>query len=126
MTELLVVFVTVGNEVDAGRIARTILEERLAACVNILPGIHSIYRWEGTIEGESEALLIIKTSRELLEDLKAKIHEIHPYEVPELIALGVEDGLDGYIDWALGELRKGNSNERDEDVPGESGRESES
>lgn len=120
MTELLVVFVTVGNEVDAGRIARTILEERLAACVNILPGIHSIYHWEGTIEGDSEALLIIKTSRELLEDLKTKIREIHPYEVPELIALGVEDGLDSYIDWALGELRQGNSNERDENDPGES------
>ncbi len=125
MTELLVVLVTVGNEADADRIAHRVLEKRLAACVNILPGIHSIYRWKGTIEGSGETLLIIKTSRNLLEDLKAEICEIHPYEVPEIIALGVEEGLEDYINWALGELRNGKPRDRDQDRPGESGRASE-
>lgn len=105
MTDLRIVFVTVGNEGDAGRIARKIVEERLAACVNMLPGIHSVYRWEGKIEEDSEILLIIKTSREHLETLKKRIDEIHPYDVPELLALDVEDGLERYIEWALGEMR---------------------
>ena len=114
MTDLRVVLVTVGNEADANRIARRILEERLAACVNILPGIHSVYHWEGAIEEGSESLLIIKTSRELLDTLKKRIDEIHPYDVPELISLDVEDGLDGYIDWALGELRGDRHGGRDD------------
>jgi periplasmic divalent cation tolerance protein len=119
MTDLLVVFVTIGNEVDAGRIARKILEDRLAACVNIVSGVHSFYRWEGTIEGGNEILLIIKTSRELLEELKRTINLIHPYDVPELIALGVEDGLEDYIGWALGELRISDSGEGDKGETGE-------
>ena len=85
MTDLIIVLVTVGDEVVAGRIARKVLNEKLAACVNIIPNIHSIYRWEGTIEGGSESLMIIKTSRELLDDLKDLLHVIHPYDVPEFM-----------------------------------------
>ena len=117
MTDLLVVFVTVGDEAAAGRIARVIVEERLAACVNIVPSIRSIYHWQGSIEEGGESLLMIKTGRELLEDLKARIREIHPYDLPELIALSVEDGLKEYIGWALGELRVGETKDPGENDP---------
>jgi periplasmic divalent cation tolerance protein len=99
MNDLLVVFVTVGGEEDGKRIARTLIEDGLVACVNILPAIRSIYRWKGSIEDDEETLLIIKTGKEVLEALEDRIREIHPYENPELIAVPVVGGLEAYMDW---------------------------
>ncbi len=83
----------------AARVARALVEERLAACVNRLPGIASTYRWHGEIHDEAEALLLIKTTRERFDALRDRLAELHPYEVPELIALDIADGLPAYLDW---------------------------
>jgi len=82
-------------------LARALVEERLVACVNIVPRIRSIYRWQGKIEDGEEALLLLKTTSERLDRLTARIKELHPYEVPEIIALTVnpEEGNPDYIDW---------------------------
>jgi len=79
--------------------ARILLEEKLVACVNILPSITSLYWWNGEIQKDMEDLLILKTKDELTNDLVEKIKEIHPYDIPEVIALNVEDGNREYIDW---------------------------
>ena len=96
---LLAVLVTAPAGEEGARIARILVEERLAACVNVLEGARSIYRWEGKIEDSGESLLVIKTSGRVLEALKARLREIHPYEVPELIALPIVGGLKEYLEW---------------------------
>jgi periplasmic divalent cation tolerance protein len=83
----------------AARIARTLIEERLAACVNRVPGVSSTYRWQGEVHDDAEVLLLIKTTRERLDALRERPVELHPYEVPELIALEIADGLPAYLDW---------------------------
>lgn len=83
----------------AGRIARALVEERLAACVNRLPGVHSTYRWQGKVIDDSEVLLVIKTIPERFDALRDRLLELHPYEVPELVALEVVDGHPAYLDW---------------------------
>jgi len=90
---------TVATAEDATRIARDLVEQRLAACVNVLPGIVSTYRWQGKIETEGEHLLVIKTRRDRVPALKAALLALHPYEVPELLVLPVEDGLAPYLAW---------------------------
>lgn len=88
--------------IDAERtatFARTLVEEGLAACVNVLPPMESIYRWQGTIHTDPEQQLIIKTVSTRLDDLKARIAALHPYEVPELLVLSVTDGSDAYLAW---------------------------
>ena len=87
----------------AARIARTLVEEHLAACVNRIPGIHSTYRWQGKILDDAEVLLLIKTTRECFEALRARLAGLHPYEVPELIALDIADGSAAYLDWIASE-----------------------
>lgn len=104
MDDLRVAFVTVSGEEEGEKIARTLLEERLAACVNIIPAVRSIYRWKGAIEDESESLLIIKSGEAVIERLKRRLREIHSYDIPELLVLPVADGLEEYIKWATGEL----------------------
>ncbi len=84
---------------DSARIANTLVEERLCACVNIISGISSVYRWRGEVTTDEETLLVIKTRSELLDVLKKRLSEIHPYEVPELIAVDVVAGLAGYLGW---------------------------
>jgi len=106
MDDLQIVFVTVSDEEEAGRIAKVLIEENLAACVNIIPGIRSVYRWEGSIEHEDETLLIIKTGKTKIEGLKKRIQEVHSYDIPELLVLPVVDGLEAYMRWARGELRE--------------------
>ena len=95
----LVIFVTVGSEDEAEKIAEGLVEERLAACVSIVPKIRSIYTWKGKVEREEELLLIIKTKEELFERVRDRVKELHSYEVPEIIAIPVTNGLKEYLDW---------------------------
>ena len=104
MTDKIVVFSTCDSEEQAGQIARALVEQRLAACVNILPGARSIYRWKGEIEDAAEWMLIIKSRRDLMEQLRAAIGKLHSYEVPELLAVPVVDGSESYLAWVDREL----------------------
>jgi periplasmic divalent cation tolerance protein len=101
-TEAIVVLCTVGAADDAERLARELIERRLAACVNLVPGLVSIYRWKGRVERDEERLLVIKTTAARFEALKAAVLALHPYEVPELIALSITAGHEPYLGW-LGE-----------------------
>ena len=83
----------------AAIIARTLVDERLAACVNRLPGMNSTYRWQGEIHEDAEVLLLIKTTRERFDALRDRLVELHPYEVPELVAFEIADGLPTYLEW---------------------------
>jgi periplasmic divalent cation tolerance protein len=89
----------------AERIARTLVEEHLAACVQVLPGMLSIYSWRGEVQLETEVLLLAKTTRERLDALKARLDELHPYEMPELLALEAVDGLVPYLGWIEQEVQ---------------------
>jgi periplasmic divalent cation tolerance protein len=95
----LVVFVTASSKEEAETIASAMVEERLAACANILPSVTSIFRWEGKVERESEVLIVFKTRRGVFEQLKNRIKELHSYEVPEIIALPIVQGSDAYLRW---------------------------
>lgn len=99
MTEFIVVYVTAGSADEAERLASSLVEERLAACVTLIRDVQSIYRWEGRIERSAEALLIIKTRRDVFEALKSKVEELHTYAVPEVIALPILEGNSGYLQW---------------------------
>jgi periplasmic divalent cation tolerance protein len=101
---LLVVLCTCPSPEEARRISRDLVEARLAACVNVVPGVESIYRWNGVVEMATESLLVIKTSAERFPALKSAIQELHSYDVPEMIALRVEDGSEPYLSWLLGQL----------------------
>ncbi len=94
-----VVFITAANEDEAAKIARALVEARLAACVNIIKNIRSIYNWQGKIEDESEVLMIAKTQKSLLDTLSAKVKELHSYTVPEIIALPIIAGSEDYLKW---------------------------
>ncbi len=95
----LVVYCTCPDQATAERIAETMVNERLAACVTITPGLISIYRWQGQIQRDAEVLLIIKTRSAVYPLLEARIHDLHPYQVPEIIALPVQMGAATYLDW---------------------------
>ena len=100
MTDKFVILVTCGSTAEATRIARAVVEARLAACVNILPGaVTSIYRWKGKVESARERLLLIKTSRKHLAKLQATVERLHSYEVPEFIALPIAKGSRKYLSW---------------------------
>ncbi len=99
MTDVRVVYVTAPTAEVAESLARALVGEGLAACVNLLPGIRSIYRWEGAVQDEAEVLLIVKTVAERLPALTARVIELHPYDVPEVVALPVEAGFAPYLDW---------------------------
>jgi periplasmic divalent cation tolerance protein len=100
----LLVLCTCPDTETAGRIARTLVEERLAACVNRVPGIASTYRWQGEILDDAEILLLIKTTREHFEALRTRLVELHPYDVPEVIALDITRGHAPYLDWLAAEI----------------------
>ncbi|MEO6689186.1 MAG: divalent-cation tolerance protein CutA [Dokdonella sp.] len=89
----------------ATRIARQLVDEHLAACVQTIPGVGSTYRWQGALHTDSEVLLVIKTTRARFDALKSRLPELHPYELPELIALDVVDGLDRYLHWVESETQ---------------------
>jgi periplasmic divalent cation tolerance protein len=94
-----VVLVTVGSETEARTIARALVEERLAACINIIPGLTSIYRWEGQVCEDREFLLLIKTQGEKVTELRDRIGHLHSYAVPEVIALPIFAGSARYLEW---------------------------
>jgi periplasmic divalent cation tolerance protein len=96
--EIVVVYVTC-PEPEAARIARSIVDRRLAACVNIVATVRSLYRWEGAVQDEVESLLVIKTTRDRFEALRAGVVEVHPHQVPEVIALPVIAGHASYLAW---------------------------
>ena len=98
-TDALVVLVTAPTAEKAAEIARVVVEERLAACGNVVPGLRSIYRWEGRIQDDAEALLVLKTTRARFDALRDRVLALHPYEVPEVIALPVEAGSARYLAW---------------------------
>ncbi len=99
MSERVIALSTVGSPQDAERIARELVERRLAACVNILPGVVSIYRWRGALQRDAERMLVIKTRGDKLPALREALVALHPYEVPELLALDVADGHPPYLGW---------------------------
>lgn len=107
MTDKIVVLSTCSNVEEAEKITRELLAKRLAACVNVLAGARSIYRWQGAIEEAPECLLIIKSRRGLADQLRAEIERLHSYEVPEVLVLGVVDGSTGYLEWLDRELAPG-------------------
>lgn len=91
--------VTVPNAETAERLAEALVGERLAACVNVLGGVRSVYRWKGAVERDQELLCVCKTTRAGFERLRARVVELHPYELPEVIALPVVAGHAPYLDW---------------------------
>lgn len=99
MSGFIVVFVTVPNRAEAKKLAKLLLEKKLAACVSIVPKIESHYWWKGKLEKASELLLIIKTRKTLFPKLAAQVRKNHSYSVPEIISLPVADGSKAYLDW---------------------------
>ncbi len=99
MTDALLVLTTLPNSEAAIELARHLVNERLAACANLLPAVRSIYRWQGNVQDENEVLVLLKTKQDHFERLKARILELHPYEVPEVLALPVEQGYSAYLQW---------------------------
>jgi periplasmic divalent cation tolerance protein len=102
-TDALVVLTTLASDDEALRLVRALLDRRLIACGTVLPAGRSIYRWQGKIADEREVVVLLKTRSARLEALKAAFAELHPYKVPELLALSVEAGLDRYLEWINGE-----------------------
>ena len=101
-----VVFITCPDIASARRVAEGLLGSRLAACINILEGVKSLFWWKGEVEEADEVLLVVKTRLALIRDLITKVKELHPYEVPEVIALPIVDGSDDYLAWLGGEVRR--------------------
>jgi periplasmic divalent cation tolerance protein len=105
MTDKIVVLSTCDSQEQAARLARHLVEQRLAACVNILPQVRSIYRWNEKVEDAGEWMLVIKSRRDLFLALRAEIEKMHSYEVPEIIALPVVEGSEAYLGWLEHELK---------------------
>ncbi len=108
VTEMLLVFSTFAAEEDAARVVRVLVEERLIACANLLPGARSIYRWKGALQDEREVVALMKARKQDWAALLSRLHELHPYEVPEAVAVRVAAGAPRYMAWleeVLGEER---------------------
>lgn len=99
MSRFAVVLSAAGSEDEASRIARGLVERRLAACVNVLPGARSTYRWEGVVRTEAEWILVAKTRRDRFDAIRDAIRELHTYELPEVVMIEVADGEAGYLAW---------------------------
>jgi len=95
----IIVFITASSEEEAAKIARALVEARLAGCVNIIKNIRSIYSWQGKIEDEPEVLMIAKTQKSLFDSLTKKVEELHSYTVPEIIVLPIVEGSKDYLKW---------------------------
>ena len=94
-----VVLITAPDSETGVRLARSLVDERLAACVNLVPGVRSVYRWEGSVRDDAEVLLVVKTRADRLEALAARVGELHPYDVPEVLALPAVGGSEAYLAW---------------------------
>ena len=97
---------TAGSTEEAERIARALVEERLAACVNIVPGVRSVYRWQGEVQADAEVLLVIKTVRHCFPALRQRVRELHSYQLPELVCLEPAGGDAEYLAWLIGSVRE--------------------
>jgi periplasmic divalent cation tolerance protein len=109
MTDKIVVFSTCGSGAEAEKLARRLLEQRLAACVNVITQIRSFYRWKGKLENSEEWLLVIKTTRDLFDRVRTVLEAAHSYELPEVLAVPVIDGSGNYLAWIEAELQSVNS-----------------
>jgi periplasmic divalent cation tolerance protein len=105
MTDFQIVLSTCADREQAERIAHRLVEQQVAACVNILPGVQSIYRWQGNVESAAEVLMVIKTSASLTSEVQSTIASLHSYEVPELLVLPVSGGSEAYLAWLKASLR---------------------
>ncbi|MDP2158463.1 MAG: divalent-cation tolerance protein CutA [Nitrospirota bacterium] len=106
MADFVVVLITAPNEDAAAKMANEIVSSRLAACVNIIRNVRSIYHWQGKIEDEGEVLMLVKTRKEFFRDLEKRVKEIHPYTVPEIIAIPILEGSAEYLQWLSEETGK--------------------
>jgi periplasmic divalent cation tolerance protein len=107
MTDITIVLTTVGADERAEQLARQLVDERLAACVNVHPPMVSLYRWKGAVERDTECQIVIKTTRDRLGALEARLREIHPYELPELVVVQVDSGSTGYLNWVREQVSDG-------------------
>lgn len=105
MTDKIVVMSTCSSEEEAERISKALVEERIAACVNVIPGLRSFYRWQGAVESASEWLLLIKSSREKFDAVRIALEKAHSYDVPEIVAIPIVEGSLNYLTWLDGSLR---------------------
>jgi periplasmic divalent cation tolerance protein len=101
-----IVVTTCASPGDASRLARTLVEEHLAACATLIPAVQSIYHWEGQIEHTTETLLLIKTGPDQLAALETRLHQLHSYQTPEFLVLGIEGVSHPYLDWLQASLRQ--------------------
>jgi periplasmic divalent cation tolerance protein len=104
MADFQIVLSTCGDHETAERIAHRLVEQRLAACVNILPGMRSIYRWQDAVASETEVLMIIKTTASLIEQVQSTLTSLHSYEIPEFLVLPISGGSKSYLGWLEGSL----------------------
>lgn len=108
VTDVRVVLITAPAEGEAGpRLARALVDERLCACVNLIPSIRSVYRWQGEVHDDGEELLVVKTTDDRVDALTRRVHELHPYDVPEVLVLDVAGGATTYLDWVTAMTRFG-------------------
>ena len=105
VTDVVLILTTVPAAARADAIARSLVDERLAACVNVLSPMTSFYRWQGKIEQEEERQIVIKTTRDRVASVQTRLRDLHAYEVPEFLVLAVSDGSTGYLDWVRNETR---------------------
>jgi periplasmic divalent cation tolerance protein len=101
----LVVLVTAPSAEKAAELGRALVSERLAACASVVPGVRSIYWWEGKVQDEAEALILLKTTPARFQELRDRVVALHPYQVPEVVALKVDAGSEKYLEWIAGEVR---------------------
>ena len=106
MTDLVIVLVTAPDLDIGAQLARAVVEERLAACGNLIPGVRSIYRWQGQVHDDAEVLLVLKTSHDAVERLRARVVALHPYDCPEVVALPVSAVHPPYLAWVLGQVER--------------------
>lgn len=106
MTDKIIILVTAASPSECRTIARHLVEAKLAACVNIAPGIESLYRWKGKLAKDKECLMLIKSTRQLFPEIKAAISKIHSYHTPEIIALPIIDGSRNYLQWVGDSVKK--------------------
>lgn len=99
MSSFELVYITVGSLKEGSAIARTLVQERLAACANIIPEMQSVYRWQGEVQNDNECVVIAKTRKSLFSDLRSRVQELHSYDTPCIVALPIEDGSADYLTW---------------------------